>query len=168
MHSRRSGLACALVALTVTASALLVVRQADAVVICQKGRKIRLRTACTGKEAEVTISLRGKDPEQVFASIDARLASLNRQVAAIQAPSTLPECGEGAQLCAGRCPAGQVCSAVAGTGCVCLPGTVGCNNDLYNNALFMSSGGQIDTCGDGTCPTPTSCRIIPGIGCHCG
>jgi hypothetical protein len=107
------------------------------------------------------------EPERVFASINARLESLNRQVAAIQAPNTLPECGEGVQQCTGRCPAGQVCSNVDGTSCVCLPGTVGCNYDLFNNDLFMSSNGQVDTCGDGTCPTPRSCRTNPGLYCYC-
>lgn len=172
--------------IVVAASAFLVVRQADAVVICQKGRKIRLRTACGGKEMEVTLNpdsvlkalkqvdgtgsgldadlWRGKDPERVFAAVNARLASLDRQVAALQAPSTLPLCGDSSFQCNGRCPAGQVCSNVDSLSCVCLPGTVGCNVDLFpmSNGLMAA-----DACSDGTCPTPKSCKVQAGF-CYCG
>jgi len=136
----------------------------DAVVVCQKGPRIKLRAvACAGKELPVTLdatALPGGVEARV-AEVEgvarARFAFVARRLEALESGVPLPACGGTAPECGGACPTGQVCSDVpdsTGYKCVCLPGEVGCGGDLY------------PTCGPGTCPTPTTCRQNAGW-CNC-
>ena len=138
----------------------------DAVVVCQKGTRVRLRAVgCTGKEHPVTLDAESLPDvtgdittrlTEIEAVARARLAAVDRRLNAQESGVPVPSCGDTAPECGGLCPAGQVCSSIVTTKleCACIPGLVGCNVDLY------------PTCGPGTCPTPSKCQQGAGL-CHC-
>jgi hypothetical protein len=73
-------------------SPILHVREANALVVCQKGKKIRLRpSGCVGKETRATVdadTLRGMTPEELLAPLGARIQALERLFAVATTTTT--------------------------------------------------------------------------------
>src|SRR5262245_31890060 len=81
----RLAIARALLIVVGASSPALHVREAHALVVCQKGKKLKLRPGgCTGKEARVPLdadTLRGMTPEELLAPLSARIQALERLLA---------------------------------------------------------------------------------------
>jgi len=150
MRWKMSARVLTLVALMILSAVVQVAAQAETLVACRKGQRIRLRSHCGSKE---TVSL---DVAAEFESLNDRLTALETDLG--------PQCGASRYQCNGRCPPGQVCSNIDSTSCLCLPGPIGCNGNLYTSTGTPPTP---PTCSGGTCPSPRTCRVQAGF-CYCG
>ena len=93
MHLARAALAGTLSIIVGASSPTLHVREAHALVVCQKGKRFRLRpSGCVGKEARVALNadmLRGMGPEELLAPLSARVQALERLLAVTTTTTTV-------------------------------------------------------------------------------